>query len=195
MGYVPLARTNRQEAVLSSSRVTPRSARRRFVTGLTSITLPVALLLTACGGDDPTPTTVAAATDTTESDGGSEHAGDDSTGDNAGDGAPAGDTGSIDGSGQAAEVGEIDDVGDLAEAIGGEELTDAIDALGIETRVSILASQLGGTYEVTSDTTATLILDGDVGVDGIMACIVSSAISSPGDVITARFPNGEVVCD
>jgi hypothetical protein len=93
------------------------------------------------------------------------------------------------------DIGEIGGTEDLAGAIGGEELTDAIDALGIDTRMKIVADQLGGNYEVTSESSAFLYLDGDVDTDGVMVCFVVGAISSPGDVVVVAYPNGDVVCD
>jgi hypothetical protein len=93
------------------------------------------------------------------------------------------------------EVGEIDGTDDLAGAIGGEELTNAIDALGIDTRMQIIADQLGGTYEVTSDTTAFLYLDGDANTDGLSVCFIVGAISSDGDRVIVAYPNGDVVCE
>ena len=93
------------------------------------------------------------------------------------------------------EVGEIEEIEDLAGAVGGEELTDAIDALGIDTRMQIIANQLDGTYEVTNDTTAFLYLDGDANTDGFSVCIIVGVISSPGDRVVVVYPNGEVVCE
>jgi hypothetical protein len=93
------------------------------------------------------------------------------------------------------EIGEIDGTEDLAGAIGGKELTDAMDALGIDTRMKILTDQLGGDYEVTGDSSAFIYLDGDVNTDGVMVCVIVGAISSPGDVVVVAYPNGDVVCD
>jgi hypothetical protein len=194
MGYVPTL-TDCQEATMPTSRVTVQGfARRRSPIAL-SLLLPVTFLMASCGGDDagpasgsPAETTVAAdpngtvdpAAETTEP------TADADLGTNgSGDSSDAG----------TAEIGEIDGIEDLAGAIGGEELTNAIDALGIDTRMKIVADQLGGTYEVTGDSTAFLYLDGDADTDGIMVCFVVGAISSPGDVVVVAYPNGDVVCD
>jgi hypothetical protein len=101
----------------------------------------------------------------------------------------------VNGGSTAGEIGEIDEIGDLAGAVGGEELTSAIDALGIDTRMKIIADQLGGTYEVTNDSTAFLYLDGDATTDGVSVCFIVGAISSPGDRIIVAYPNGDIVCE
>jgi hypothetical protein len=169
-----------EEATMITSRHRHPVETRRSLTAF-AMSLVALMTLAACGGgsdsDESAPATAAA--------GDSEVAVTDSDTDTD---APAGEL--TDG-----DIGEIDGIEDLAGAIGGEELTDAIDALGIDTRMQIIADQLDGTYEVTNDSTAFLYLDGDANTDGLSVCFIVGAISSPGDRVVVAYPNGDVVCD
>jgi hypothetical protein len=158
-----------------ASRPARRVETRRSSTAVT-MTLIALITLAACGGssdpDGAAPATAAVGADS-----------------------EAGVTDTATGELGDEEIGEIGEIEDLAGAVGGEELTDAIDALGIDTRMQIIANQLDGTYEVTNDTNAFLYLDGDANTDGFSVCFIVGAISSPGDRVVVVYPNGEVVCE
>jgi hypothetical protein len=176
---------------MPTSRTPAHPARRRSPLAIAPL-IAISFLVVSCGGDDAGPLSDAADTSDTSASATpapAEPAADTAELTDSADVDPATDDGSD------PEIGEITGVEDLAGAIGGEELTNAIDALGIETRVKIIADQLGGTYEVTNDSTAFLYLDGDANTDGVMVCFIVSAISSPGDVVVVAYPNGDVVCD
>jgi hypothetical protein len=164
-----------EEAIMLASHLGHPSTARRTLTVL-AVPLVALFILASCGGgSDPDVATPATA------------AGDDSE--------PTETDAATGESTDGGEIGEIDGTEDIAGAVGGEELTDAIDALGIETRMQIVADQLGGTYEVTNDSAAFLYLDGDAEMNGLSVCFVVGAISSPGDRIVVVYPNGEVVCE
>ncbi|CAN5603238.1 hypothetical protein BH23ACT3_BH23ACT3_13880 [soil metagenome] len=176
---------------MPTSRIRHHATGRRRPIGLAPL-IAMALLVASCGGDD--------ASSTSGSTSGSPPETTAAPADPAADTAELTDPAEVDtatapGDASDPEIGEITGIEDLAGAIGGEELTNAIDALGIDTRVKIIADQLGGTYEVTDESTAFLYLDGDATFDGVMVCFIVSAISSPGDVVVVSYPNGDVVCD
>ena len=177
---------------MSASLATPRSARRRFRTTLLLPLVPLALVLAACGGDDASSTPGAATGSAGASTGPSEPAAESAeltdTAEVEDAATPADSSAPQIGNGLQVLEGEVTDE-EMAGAL------DALEALGIETRVGIIADALDATYEITSDSTASIFVDGDANIDGIMACFTVGFLSSPGDVLTVVYPNGDVVCD
>jgi len=86
--------------------------------------------------------------------------------------------------------------GGIVEQVGGEGADDIVSGLSIEAKASTLASALDSDRdpEIIDDSTAKIFLDGDVEVDGVMACIVVGAIIDPDETVIVVYPNGETNC-
>ena len=155
----------------------PHPATRLIVAGFAAATL----LLAGCGGDDDS------ASDTsTEA----------ATGSGASD---AGASGSGSGDGGSADGGDVSGIGSdgsgIAEAIGGDEMVDALDSVGLEGKGNAILTATGAErFEVDGDVLH-VYLGNDSRVPEGGECMVVGAVLSEGErAVIHRADGTEVAC-
>lgn len=109
----------------------------------------------------------------------------------------AGGGGGGDEAGADAVTGGTGDPSDIVDAIGGEELGDAMDSVGLETKAGALESAIGDDVErieVDGDTVHIYLTD-DATFDGMMGCMVTGAILSEGESAVFHKGGEETPCE